>query len=129
MFYIRFKKILLKKWANHSFPLFWWAMWVNRSGRSPKMSDVSESLMSLTKNERCEQIAQVDHQKWATSSDSLKGNERWWGNCSGRSPKKSEGVNRSFFEWIAHLLIFGQQKSDSLGKPMSEFPALKMYVQ
>ena len=29
------------------------------------MSDVSESLRLLTKNERCEQIAQVAHQKWA----------------------------------------------------------------
>ena len=29
------------------------------------MSDVSKSLSSLTKNERCEQIAQVAHQKWA----------------------------------------------------------------
>ena len=38
------KKKLLKKWPNHSFPLFWWAMWVNCSGRSPKMSDVSEWL-------------------------------------------------------------------------------------
>ena len=28
-----------------------------------KKSDVSESLRSLTKNERCEQIAQVTHQK------------------------------------------------------------------
>ena len=29
------------------------------------MSDVSESLRLLTKNEWCEQIAQVAHQKWA----------------------------------------------------------------
>ena len=29
------------------------------------VSDVSELLRSLTKNERCEQIAQVAHQKWA----------------------------------------------------------------
>ena len=29
------------------------------------MSHVRESLRSLTKNERCEQIAQVTHQKWA----------------------------------------------------------------
>ena len=29
-----------------------------------------------------------------------------------------------FFEQIAHLLIFLQKMSDSLGKPMSEFPAL-----
>ena len=29
------------------------------------VSNVSESLRSLTKNERCERIAQVAHQKWA----------------------------------------------------------------
>ena len=29
-----------------------WAMWANRSGHSPKMSDVSKSLRSLTKNKR-----------------------------------------------------------------------------
>ena len=32
------------------------------------MSDVSKLLRLLTKNERCEQIAQVTHQKWATMS-------------------------------------------------------------
>ena len=45
MFYIRLKKNVLKKWANCSFPLFWWAMWVNRSFCSNQMSDVSESLI------------------------------------------------------------------------------------
>ena len=39
-----------------------WAMWENRSGCPPKISDVSESLRLPTKNERCEQIAQVAHQ-------------------------------------------------------------------
>ena len=33
-------------------------------------------------------------------------------------------MNRSFFERIAHSLIFGQKTSDSLGNQMSEFPAL-----
>ena len=36
------------------------------------VSDVSEWLRSLTKDERCEQIAQVAHQKWETMSDSLR---------------------------------------------------------
>ena len=36
------------------------------------MSAVSESLRSLTKNERFKQIAQVTHQKWATMSESLR---------------------------------------------------------
>ena len=64
------------------------------------MSDVSESLWSLTKNEQCEQIAQVAHQKWA-----------------------NEQIAR-FFERIAHLLIFSQKTSDWLRKAMSEFLAL-----
>ena len=42
----------LKKWVIHSFPHFWWAMWANHSGHSPKMSYVSKSLRLLTKNER-----------------------------------------------------------------------------
>ena len=61
-------------------------------------SDVSESLKSLTKNERCEQITQAAHQKWATMRDSLRllrGKERLWANRSGRSPKMSEWVNCS----------------------------------
>ena len=77
--------------------------------------------------ERCGRIAEVAHQKWATMRDSLRSlreNKQSWANCSGRSPKMSERVNRSFFEGIAHSLIFGQNTSDSLGKPMSEFPAL-----
>ena len=81
------------------------------------MSDVSESLRSLTKNEQCERIAQVTHQKWVTMSDllrSLTKNERPWANRSGCSPKMSKWVNSSFLERIAH----------SLRKPMSVFPAL-----
>ena len=42
------------------------------------VSDVRESLRSLTKNERCEQIDQVAHQKWAM-----------WANHSGGSLKMS----------------------------------------
>ena len=42
----------LEKWVIRSFPHFWWAMWAKRSGWSPRMIDVSESLRSLTKNER-----------------------------------------------------------------------------
>ena len=80
------------------------------------MSDVSESLISLTKNERPwairsgrseemsdhEQIAQVAHQKGANE---------WIAH---------------YFERIAHSLIFGQKLSDSLGNQMSEFPALEI---
>ena len=59
LFYYVLFKVLNKKIRKNerianfrSFPLFWWAMWVNRSFRSNQMSDVSESLRSLTKNER-----------------------------------------------------------------------------
>ena len=48
-------------------------------------------------NEQCEQIAQVADQKWANHS-------LFWANCS-----------------LAHFL---QKMSNSLRKPMSEFPAL-----
>ena len=75
------------------------------------MSDVSESLRSLSKNERCEQIAQVAYQKWATMSDSL------------RSLTKNEQI-ACFYEQITHSLIFSPKTSNSLRKPMSEFPAL-----
>ena len=50
---------------------------------------------SLFFGERCEQIAQVVHQKWATMSHSLmllRGNERSWGNRTGCSPKMSESL-------------------------------------
>ena len=56
------------------------------------VSDVSKLLRSLTKNEQCERIAQVTHQKWATMSKSLRSltkNERiarFW----------SESLSRSF---------------------------------
>ena len=74
------------------------------------MSDVSESLRSLTKNERYEQIAQlltkneqitqVAHQNWMKQRIA------------------------HFLERIAISLIFSQKMSDSLRKPMSEFPTL-----
>ena len=76
------------------------------------MSDVSESLRSLTKNERCERIAQVAHQKWVIRSWLLTKNER----------------SARFFERVAHWLIFSQKTSDSLRKPMREFPALVLTI-
>ena len=88
MFYIGF---LIKKMSISLIPSF-------------LVSNVSESLRSLTKNEQCEQIAQVAHQKWVTMSDLL------------RSLTKNER--------IAHLLILSQKTSDSLRKLMSEFSAL-----
>ena len=91
MFYLRFlKKFFLKKWVNCSFLLI----------SSFLVSDVSESLISLKSNERCERITHFAHQKWATMSNSLRllrGNEQSWANCSGCSPKISKWVNCSFF--------------------------------
>ena len=96
------------------------------------MSDVNELLRLLTKNVRCERIAQVPHQKLVM-----------WVNHSGRSLKMSdheriaqvahqkwanERIAR-FFERIAHSLIFSQKTSDLLRKPMSEFPALDISTQ
>ena len=69
---------------------------------------------SLIFGERCERIAQVSHQKWAM-----------WANRSGRSPKMSEWANRSFFWENRSFAHFLQNTSDSLRKPMSEFPALQ----
>ena len=43
---------MLKKWANRSFPLFWWVT-------------MSASLRSLRRNERFERTAHFAHQKWA----------------------------------------------------------------
>ena len=76
---IVFLYVLLKKRAICSFPLFFWAMWANPWGHSPKMSNVSEALRPLTKNEQPwairsgllpkmsnhEQIAKGTHQKSA----------------------------------------------------------------
>ena len=66
------------------------------------VSYVSESLISLKSNEECEWIAQVAHQKWATMSDSLRslrGIERSWENCSGRSFLDKKQAIRSEIKW------------------------------
>ena len=84
MFYIRFFILKNERFAH---PLF-------------LMSDVSELLRLLTKNER---ITQVAHQKWV--------NER---------------IAR-FFEQIPRSRIFSQNTSDSLRKATSDFPALSIY--
>ena len=83
MFYIRFKlkKLLKNEQITHfrSFPPFGERCERFTHNRLFPLSDVSEFLRSLTKNEQCEQIAQVAHQKCVTMSDSLtslRGNER-----------------------------------------------------
>ena len=108
---------LFKKMSNSLIPSF-------------LMSDVSESLRWLTKNERCERIAQVPHQNWATMSNLLRlltKNKQKWANMSEslRSLTKNEQMSESLVFWanrsFAHVL---QNTSYSLGKPMREFPAL-----
>ena len=85
-FLICFLDFFYTKRFAPSLSLFSWAMWANRWGCSPKMSDVSESLRLLTKTEWpwaiCsgrspkisvhEQFSQVAHQKWASMSESLR---------------------------------------------------------
>ena len=82
------------------------------------VSDVSESLRSLTKKERCEQIDQVSHQKLATVSDSL------------RSLTKNEQMSELLVFWANHSFnhFFIKKTSDLLRKPMREFPALLLKV-
>ena len=57
-----------------------WAMWANRSGRSPKMSDVSKLLRSLTKNERCERMSEL--LKSLTKNERMGESLVFWANCS-----------------------------------------------
>ena len=97
----QFSQVAHDKWANERFAqkiwlnkskilffsmfyirFFLFTMWVKCSRCSPKMSDVSESLRTLTKNERPsairsgrseemsnhERIAQVFHETWAIRS-------------------------------------------------------------
>ena len=113
MFYIRF---FILKISESLIPPFF-------------VSDVSESLRLLTKNER---IAQVTHQKWETMSDLLtllRGNERWWANRSGHSLKMSKWVNHWFFWANRSFAHFGQKTSDLLRKSMIEFPALLIFSE
>ena len=80
------------------------------------MIDVSASLRSLTKNERCERIAQVAHQKWASMSDSLRSltkNERPWAAQVAHQKWANEQMAR-LFEQIAHWFIVSQETSNSL---------------
>ena len=86
------------------------------------VSDVSESLRSLTKNERCEWIAQVAHQKWAIRS----GRSEEMSDHEVAQQKWANEWIAQFFERIAHSLSFGQKTSNLLRKPMSEFPSLNM---
>ena len=95
---------LFKKWAIQSFPLFDW----------------------------CERINQIAHKKWATMSQSLRSltkNERPWANRWGCSPKMSKWVNCSFFERIAHFWAknerFARKTDERIPSPdsyISHFP-------
>ena len=113
MFYIQFLKHFIEKMSE-------WLI------SSILVSNVSELLRSLTKNERLRQVAQ---RKWAIMSESLSSltkNERI---AQVAHQKWANEWIAHFFEQIAHSLIFGQKTSNSLGNPMSEFPALLMRYQ
>ena len=89
---LRLKYFALKNRKSYFLVCFIYVFWFKKMSDSiiPSflMSDVSKSLRLLTKNERCEQIAQVAHQKRAM-----------WANRSGRSPKMS---NHERFAQVAH---------------------------
>ena len=87
----QFPQVAHDKWANERFAqnnltkiifygmfythfiyVFWFKKTSNSLIPSFLIFDVSKSLRSLTKNERCERIPQVTHQKWATMSKSLR---------------------------------------------------------
>ena len=106
----------IKKRAIRSFHLFYWAMWANCSGPSPKMSNherFAQVAHHKWANERIscffERFAQVAHQKRATKSKVL------------RSLTKNERITVFFAHFFA-------KTSDSLRKPMSEFPALILTI-
>ena len=117
----KFAQVAHDKWANERFAqkvrlkLYYLVrfLYVKKNPSdslipSFSMSDLSASLRSLTKNEGCEQIALVTHQKWVTMIDilrSLTKNERPWANCSGHSPKMSKWANCSFFCLSKSLIL------------------------
>ena len=92
------------------------------------MSNASESLRSLTKNEQCEQIAQVAHQKgvtmrylhrsltqkWATMSESLR--------SLSKNERMSESVvfwgNSSFYNFFAKNEWFTQKTDERIPNPV-----------
>ena len=86
------------------------------------VSNVSELLRLLIKNEWCEWIAQVAQQKWVTMSDSLtslRGNEQSWANHSGRSPKMIEWVNCLYF-WVNRSFAHFWAKSEQFARKTDE---------
>ena len=88
---------------------------------------VSELLILLKSNERCERIAHFAYQKWATMSDllrSLRGNEQYGKSLILLTKHKRMSESLIFLRKIAHSLIFGQKTSDLLKNQMREFPAL-----
>ena len=86
-------------------------MWVNRSFHSNQMSNVSELLISLTKNEQPGVIHSGRSEEMSDMSESL------------LLLTKNERMSESLI-FLSESLIFGQKTSDSLGNQMSEFPAL-----
>ena len=111
MFYLRFKKKFCKQiseslifayflffcerceWIAH-FAQIKWAMWVNRSFRSPKMRDH-------------EQFAQVAQRKWGL-----------WANRSFRPPKMSEWVIRSFAHFLTKNEWFARKSNERIPSPV-----------
>ena len=88
------------------------------------MSDVSESLRLLTKNEWCERISQVTHQKWAAMSKSLMlltKNERPCRIAQGTHQKWATEQIARFFEQFANFFAknkqFAQKTNERIPSP------------
>ena len=78
--------------------------------------------------EQCEWIAyfaQITWSMWANRSEEMSDRARI---AQVAHEKWANEWIAQFFEQIAHLLIFGQKTSDSLGNQMSKFPALSSGV-
>ena len=117
-------------------------MWMNCWGRSPKMSDASELLMSLTKNEQIsksfgfflriahslifrkknKQLAQQTVEQIPNTASFFKKEQP----CANRSRCSLQMSNCERFalfqEWTAISLFCSQKTSDSLKTPKREFP-------
>ena len=99
MFYKRFlQKIYCKNEPIahfRSFPLFWWAMWMNCSFSSNQMSDVSDSLRSLRRI-------------WAIVSESLRSliKNKWMSESLIFGQKKNNSPGNQMSEFPALSLTY-----------------------
>ena len=90
-----------------------WAMWANRSGCSSIMSDVSESLRSLIKNERPWAIRSGRSQKMSDHEPIAPGAHQEWAN----ERIARIWANRSFAPFFAKNKRFTQKTDERIPSP------------